>query len=69
MEEFKELQNIFLGKKIGEKTEAKYDEKKLPATLHCKNKEEKPAMINFDIAMIEKQILPDFSDEEISKLF
>jgi trigger factor len=26
-------------------------------------------MINFDIAMIEKQILPDFSDEEISKLF
>lgn len=61
-------EKTFAGKKKGEEFEISYKEKELPAVLHAK-KEEKPAKIKFIMKDIKKQILPEFTEENIEKFF
>jgi FKBP-type peptidyl-prolyl cis-trans isomerase (trigger factor) len=59
---------VFGNKKKGEKIEIPYKEKDFPAVLHTKT-ENKPAKVKFTIKDIKKQILPEFTEETIIKLF
>ena len=61
-------EKTFAGKKKGEEFTEKYDEKKLPVVLHAKS-ETKPATIKYLIKDVKKQILPEFTAENIEKFF
>ena len=61
-------EKTFGGKKKGEEFEEKYDEKKLPVVLHAKA-ENKPTTIKYVIKDVKKQILPEFTAENIEKFF
>jgi FKBP-type peptidyl-prolyl cis-trans isomerase (trigger factor) len=58
----------FVGKKKADLIELKYDEKALPAVLHAKT-EAKPAKLTLTIKDVKKQILPEFTPENIVKFF
>jgi FKBP-type peptidyl-prolyl cis-trans isomerase (trigger factor) len=71
-EEFPILKKHFLGHKKVDQSEMKYDEKKLPPTLHLKkekNPDAKPATVHFSIVDIKNVILPEMTDENIKKFF
>jgi FKBP-type peptidyl-prolyl cis-trans isomerase (trigger factor) len=58
----------FVGKKKAEEIALKYDEKALPAVLHAKS-EVKPTTLKMTIKDVKKQILPDFTPENLLKFF
>lgn len=56
--------------KKGDVLDVKYDEKKLPLVLHVKDKENhKPSVLQVTISDVKKQILPEFTEKNIEKLF
>ena len=61
-------EKTFVGKKKGEEFEIKYDEK-LPAVLHAKAETARPAKLKCSLKDVKKQILPEFNEETIAKLF
>jgi FKBP-type peptidyl-prolyl cis-trans isomerase (trigger factor) len=61
-------EKTFVGKTKGEEFEISYKEKELPAVLHTKN-EGKPTKIKFIMKDIKKQVLPEFTAENIEKFF
>lgn len=69
-EEDKFWEKTFVGHKKGEVVEVKYDEKKLPIVLQVKDKENhKPTTLQMTIVDVKKQILPEFDEATIEKLF
>ncbi|MDR3169281.1 MAG: hypothetical protein LBU27_06065 [Candidatus Peribacteria bacterium] len=69
--EFKEdkfREKTFVGQKKNGEIEIDYAEKSLPAVLHAKP-ETKPAKLKMSIKDVKKQILPEFTDENITKFF
>ena len=62
-------EKTFCGHKKWEVIDIKYDEKKLPIVLQVKDKENKPETLKVTISDVKKQILPDFTEEAIEKLF
>jgi trigger factor len=58
----------FVGKKKGEEIELKYTVKTLPAVLHAKS-EHKPTTLKATIKDVKRQILPEFTPENIAKFF
>ncbi|MBO4203449.1 hypothetical protein J5893_01255 [bacterium] len=61
-------EKTFLGKKKNDSFELKYDAKKLPAVMHEKT-DLGSASIKCTISDIKKQILPEFTPENIKKFF
>ncbi|MDD2537657.1 MAG: trigger factor [Candidatus Absconditabacteria bacterium] len=61
-------EKTFNGKKKGEEFEINYKEADLPAVVHAKG-ETKPTTVKFTIKDIKKQILPEFTPENIEKFF
>lgn len=62
-------EKTFIWKKKWEVIDIKYDEKKLPIVLHVKDKDNKPETLKVTISDVKKQILPEFTQETIEKLF
>ncbi|MDR2540629.1 MAG: hypothetical protein LBD11_02315, partial [Candidatus Peribacteria bacterium] len=60
-------EKTFVGQKKGAEIELKYDEK-LPEVLHAKP-ENKPAKLIATIKDVKKQVLPEFTEENILKFF
>jgi trigger factor len=61
-------EKTFVGQKKNAEIEINYEEKSLPAVLHAKP-ETKPAKLKMTIKDVKKQILPEFTDENITKFF
>lgn len=59
----------FVGKKKDEKFELKYDEKKLPATLHAKKSDKEPTKVVLKIDDVKEVVLPEFTLELLEKMF
>lgn len=68
-DEFEVLKEIFVGKKIKEKFEMDYDEKKLPKILQNTKKEVNLTKIEFEIMEIKEVILPTFDEAKLKELF
>ena len=62
-------EKTFCGHKKWEVIDIKYDEKKLPIVLQVKDKENKPETLKVTISDVKAQILPEFNEETITKLF
>ncbi|MDR0607494.1 MAG: hypothetical protein LBG52_03945 [Candidatus Peribacteria bacterium] len=61
-------EKTFVGQKKNAEIEITYEEKSLPTVLHAKP-ETKPSQLKMTIKDIKKQILPDFTAENITKFF
>ena len=62
-------EKTFCGHKKWEVIDIKYDEKKLPIVLQVKDKDNKPETLKVTISDVKAQILPEFNEETITKLF
>lgn len=69
--EFKESKfyDIFIWKEKGKDFDIDYKEKDLPPTFHKRKQEKAPSKIKIIIKDIKEVILPDFTEETITKLF
>lgn len=61
--------DTFVWKKKDEEFELKYDEKKLPATLHTKKTEDKPNKVMLNVQDVKEVVLPEFTAELLQKMF
>ncbi|MDR0860259.1 MAG: hypothetical protein LBO09_04760 [Candidatus Peribacteria bacterium] len=62
-------EKTFVGQQKGAEIELKYDEKSLPSVLHAKPEITKPTKLKATIKDVKKQILPEFTEENILKFF
>lgn len=67
--EHKLFQDLFIGKKVGDKVDLAYDKKKLPPTLHYTKEEGKPTTIQFEIINAQTINIPELDEATIAKLF
>ena len=67
--DFAKFYEIFIGKETAKDFEIDYKEKDLPATFHKRKQEETPAKIKITPKDIKTMILPEFTEETITKLF
>lgn len=68
-EEFPQLREYFMNKKADEVVTIKYEEKKLPHTMHLHKEGMQAASIEATIGDIKEVTLPDFTPENIKKFF
>ena len=61
--------DTFIWKKKDEEFELKYDEKKLPVTLHAKKTENKPTKVMLNVQDVKEVVLPEFTVELLQKMF
>lgn len=67
--EFPALKDRFYGKQANDVVTLDYNESQLPVMFHSKNKDNKATTIEVTISDIKGVKLPEFSEEEIVKLF
>ena len=67
--EHKIFQDLFIGKKVGDKVDLAYDHDKLPHVVHYHKDDKVPTTVQFEIINVQTINLPELNAETIAKLF
>lgn len=63
------FQDLFIGKKVGDKVDLAYDHDKLPHVVHYHKDDKVPTTVQFEIINVQTINLPELNEETIAKLF
>lgn len=69
LEEFSNIKESIVGKKMNEKILLDYKEDSLPPHLHYKKEGDKPSSVELELVEIKEEKLPEFTEEKIKELF